>query len=75
MVDDGDKVNVDESGTARLRRTNFLDGKGLNAGYFGGELLVIPLLLLLHEGESNDLADGVLRHWLVYRTKTNRQGN
>jgi hypothetical protein len=41
--------------------TDFLDGDGFDADHFRGELLLLPLLLLLHEGERNDLADRVLR--------------
>ena len=39
--------------------TRLLDGRGLNANLLGRELLLV-LLLVLHEGERDDLADGVL---------------
>ena len=41
--------------------TDFLDGNGFDADHFRGELLLLPLLLLLHEREGDDLADRVLR--------------
>lgn len=39
--------------------TCLLDGRGLDADLLRGELLLV-LLLVLHEGEGEDLADGVL---------------